>query len=200
MYWASSEEAEGMFTPFQSQLTQLQQVKELSQNVVELAKSYTQAGDPASAQAALQIVANLGQHYSNPSGEDGLNRGVGGAAEIMALCAMDLSSSYDGGGQTVQDRINQLREQRKAIRGLYATSRAFAGNAVGPGLDRLFRPRAGLRRTGGAPVGGRQVRAEMTRGENGIYWRAWKPPNTCKIHHLRKPTAESRGSRARKMC
>jgi RNA polymerase sigma factor (sigma-70 family) len=120
MYWASSEEAEGMFTSFQSQLTQLQQVKELSQNVVELAKSYTQAGDPASARAALQIVANLGQHYSNTSGEDGLSRGVGGAAEVMALYAMDLNSSYDGGGQTVQDRINQLREQRKAIRGLYA--------------------------------------------------------------------------------
>jgi RNA polymerase sigma factor (sigma-70 family) len=127
MYWASSEEAEGMFTSFQSQLTQLQQVKELSQNVVELAKSYTQAGDPASAQAALQIVANLGQHYSNTSGEDGLSRGVGGAAEVMALYAMDLNSSYDGGSQTVQDRINQLREQRKAIRGLYAQAVPLLG-------------------------------------------------------------------------
>jgi hypothetical protein len=119
MYWTSGEDAEGMFAPFESQLTQLQQVKALAQNVMELAKSYRQAGDQASAEAALQIVANLGQRYSSTSGEDGLSRGVGGAAEVMALSAMDPNSSFDGSGQTVKERITQLRQQRTAIRGLY---------------------------------------------------------------------------------
>jgi hypothetical protein len=119
IYWTSTEDAEGTFAPFQSQLTQLLQVKALCQNVVELAKSYTQAGDQASAQAALQVVANVGRHYSSTSGEDGLSRGTGGAAEVMALSAMDPNASYDGSGQTVQERISQLRQQRTAIRGLY---------------------------------------------------------------------------------
>ena len=118
MYF-TSDEAEGTFAPFQSQLASLQQMKALCQSVVELAKSYTQAGDPSSAQAALQIAVNLGQRFSNTSGEDGLSRLTGGAAEILALSAMDPNSSYDGSGQTVQDRINHLRQQRTAIRGLY---------------------------------------------------------------------------------
>ena len=128
MSWASSDdEAEATFAPFQTQLTQLQQVKALSQNVVALAKSYLQAGDQASAQAALQVVVNLGRRYSSTSGEDGLSWGVGGAAEVMALSGMDPNTAYDGSGQTVQDRIKQLRQKRTAVRGLYQQAGPLLG-------------------------------------------------------------------------
>ncbi len=121
MYFGASseDEVEATFAPFQSQLTPLQQVKELYLDVVDLATSYKQAGDQASAQAALQIAVSLGQRYSNTSGEDGLSRLVGIGAEIHALFGMDPNSPYGSNGQTVQDRINQLRQQKSATRGLY---------------------------------------------------------------------------------
>jgi hypothetical protein len=120
MYFGTSEdEVEATFAPFQSQLTQLQQVKELYLDVCDLAKSYKQAGDQASAQAALQITVNLGQRYSNALGEDGLSRLAGIGAEVNALYAMDPNSPCDSNGQTVQDRMTQLRQQKTAILGLY---------------------------------------------------------------------------------
>jgi len=94
-------------------------VKDLSVNLVDLAKSYQQTGDQASADAVLKIAANLGQRYSSSSGGNGLNQLVGMAAEAVAFYGMDLNSPYGSNGQTVQDHLNQLMQQRRAIRGFY---------------------------------------------------------------------------------
>jgi superfamily II DNA helicase RecQ len=100
-------------------LPQLAQIKELSGYVVELAKSYREAGDPASAQAALQLLANLGQRYNGTRpGEPEISQLVGMAAERIALNEMDPAGGYGSGGQTVQERLNQLAEQRRMLAAL----------------------------------------------------------------------------------
>jgi RNA polymerase sigma factor (sigma-70 family) len=96
-------------------LPQLAQFKELSQHVMELSKSYQQAGDEASTQAALQMAAQLGQRYGGTvPGEPTISQLVGIAVERIALNAMEPTSSY-GDGQTVKDRLDQLAMQRAQV-------------------------------------------------------------------------------------
>jgi len=98
-------------------LPQLAEVKQLGLTLVELANSYRQAGDPASAQAALQMVANLGQRYGNTVvGETEISRLVGMAVERIALNAMEPNNPYGSAGQTVKDRLDQLAEQNAELK------------------------------------------------------------------------------------
>jgi hypothetical protein len=122
MDFASGDEQEvgAAFATFQSQLSPYQQVKALAVNLRDLAQSYEQSGDANSAASVLQMIISLGRHYSETAGQDGLSQLVGTAAQAIALSAMDPNSAYEGDGQTVQERLNELRQQRAAIRGLYA--------------------------------------------------------------------------------
>jgi hypothetical protein len=97
-------------------LPQLLQMKELGLQTIDLARSYQQAGDEASGQAALQMVALLGQRYSHVTpGQPEISQLVGMALERMALGKMDPNSPYGSNGQTVQDRLNQLARQRESL-------------------------------------------------------------------------------------
>jgi hypothetical protein len=98
-------------------LPQLAPIKQLGQDLVDLANTYSQSGDQASAQAALQMAVNLGQRYvSSSAGEAVLDQLVGLAVERMVLSAMDPNSLYGDNGQTVQDQLNQLAQQRAALK------------------------------------------------------------------------------------
>jgi hypothetical protein len=98
-------------------LPQLAPIKQLGQDLVDLANTYSQSGDQASAQAALQIAVNLGQRYvPSSAGEAVLDQLVGLAVERMALSAMDPNSLYGDNGQTVQDQLNQLTQQRAVLK------------------------------------------------------------------------------------
>lgn len=100
----------------QLMLPQLGPLKQLGVDMVDLANAYRQQGDPASAQTALQMAANMGQSYANPSpGEALVSQLVGIAIERNALGAMDPNSLYGGNGQTVRDQLNQLTQQRDAL-------------------------------------------------------------------------------------
>ena len=102
-------------------LPQLLQFRDLTRSIIDLAKSYQQAGDEASRQAALQMAADLGGRYSTASSSYPLiSQMVGVAAERMALGAMDPASPYGSNGQTVQDRLNYLAQQRLTIKELAA--------------------------------------------------------------------------------
>jgi RNA polymerase sigma factor (sigma-70 family) len=102
-------------------LPQLVQVKDLAGSIVDLAKSYQQTGDEASRQAALGMAIELGQRYSSASSAQSLiSQLVGVSVERMALNAMDPGSPYGNEGQTVQDRLGQLTQQRTALRELVA--------------------------------------------------------------------------------
>jgi RNA polymerase sigma factor (sigma-70 family) len=76
-------------------LPQLAQVKELGLDMIDLANSCRNSGDQASAQAVLQMAANLGQRYGNTvAGETEVSRLVGMFVERSALNAMDPTSPY----------------------------------------------------------------------------------------------------------
>ena len=97
-------------------LPQLMQVKQLGGDLVALANAYSQSGDQASAQAALQMTLNLGQRYGEgPANLPLISQLVGVAVQRMALNAMDPSSPYDASGQTVQQRLSQIVQQRAAV-------------------------------------------------------------------------------------
>jgi RNA polymerase sigma factor (sigma-70 family) len=106
-------------------LPQLAQMKELSENLGELAKSYRQASDESSAQAVLRMAASLGQRYSIISpGEPEISQLVGIAMERIALNGMDANSPYDG-KRTVKDRLEQLAQQSAEIRQLAQQTEAL---------------------------------------------------------------------------
>jgi RNA polymerase sigma factor (sigma-70 family) len=99
-------------------LPQLQPLRELARDyLIPLANSYQQAGDETSSQAALQMGLNLAQRLEVPPGFL-INGLVGMAIERIAFSAMDPNSPYGGDGQTVQDRLNQLDQQKAALREL----------------------------------------------------------------------------------
>jgi RNA polymerase sigma factor (sigma-70 family) len=101
-----------MIGPAQIQLPQLAALKQLGLNMVSLANSYQQAGDPTSAQSMLQMAVNLGQQLNDPFLITSL---VGMAIERNALSAMNPASPYGSAGQTVQDQLNQLTQQRTTL-------------------------------------------------------------------------------------
>ena len=101
-------------------LPQLKQLKDVGLSLVDLAKSYRQSGDEASAQAALQMAANLGQRYKDTPGETEVSWLVGMAVERIALSAMDPSGPYGSDGKTVQDRLNQLNQKKAELKELKA--------------------------------------------------------------------------------
>src|ERR1035438_10436607 len=68
--------------------------------------------------ARLQIAAILGQRLGESPDVCLLTPLVGIAVERMALNAMDPSSPYGNNGQTVQDRLNQIAQQKAAIKEL----------------------------------------------------------------------------------
>lgn len=101
------------------ELPQLRQVKQVGQDLVGLANAYSQSGDQASAQAALQLAMNIGQRYANaPANTPLISQLVGMAVERMVLSTMDPTSPYGSNGQTVQDRLNQIIQNRAAINGV----------------------------------------------------------------------------------
>ena len=100
-------------------LPQLAPMKDLSRYMIDLANSYRQAGDQASADATLQMVAGLGERYvSGIPGETTISRLVGMAVEMQAFKAMDPNGAYGDTGQTVKDRMDALTQQREQLRQL----------------------------------------------------------------------------------
>jgi RNA polymerase sigma factor (sigma-70 family) len=97
-------------------LPQLRQTRDLGWAMIDLAKSYQQAGDSASAQAAFQAAMGLGGRYTTPTpGEPYISQLVGVALQQKVLKAMDPNASFGDSGQTVQDQLNTLTQQRRQM-------------------------------------------------------------------------------------
>ena len=77
-----------------------------------------------SAQTALQVGLTLGWRVSESSAQGGtvIPDLVGLAIEHKMLEGMDPSSPFDTAGHTVQDRLDQIAQQRAAITELAAGS------------------------------------------------------------------------------
>jgi RNA polymerase sigma factor (sigma-70 family) len=107
-------------------IPQLAPMKQLGQSLVSLANSYSQSGDTASAQSVLQMAMNLGQNVGGGSSNPILiSQLVGTAIQKIALADMNPASAYGDTGQTVQEYLDQLTQQRAAIRDLAQQSDAL---------------------------------------------------------------------------
>ena len=100
---------------------ELPQFKELAQNLIGLAAIYQQSGDQTSYDTALKIAADLGQRLDAPSGSESmLHQLVGLSIETAALSGLDPSAPYAMGEQTVQNRLDQLGQQKANLQTLTA--------------------------------------------------------------------------------
>jgi hypothetical protein len=102
----------------QSLLPELAQMKQLNQSIMDLANAYRQGGDTASAEAAIQYNLQLGERLAQSPNDPLITQLVGAAIQRNALSALDPNSLYGTTGQTVADRIEQLKQQRKLVRDL----------------------------------------------------------------------------------
>jgi lipopolysaccharide biosynthesis regulator YciM len=103
-------------------LPELAQLKSAGVGLAELAKKYQQAGDDASARAALDMAMTLGHRLDQTPQITLIQELVGMAIERIALNGMNPNSPYGQSGQTVQDQIDALAARRKAIRTLTSES------------------------------------------------------------------------------
>jgi RNA polymerase sigma factor (sigma-70 family) len=101
-------------------IPQASSLKDLGVRLVDLANTYRQAGDQASAQAVLQMAMNLGQTVGGaPSSAPVLiDQLVAMAIQNKALGAMDPNSVYGENGQTAQDLMNQIAQNKATINAL----------------------------------------------------------------------------------
>jgi predicted Zn-dependent protease len=102
----------------QALLPYLASLKQVGVGLVDLAQSYRQAGDEASAQAALDMAVTLGARLNQPDSPTILQTLVGIAVEKNALGALDPANSYGPNGETVQGALNALDQQREGIKTL----------------------------------------------------------------------------------
>jgi hypothetical protein len=99
-------------------LPDLAPVRQLGRDLGALAKNYQQEGDQASAQAALETTLRIGQQFASTQTQPLITTLVGFAIQNQALSAMDPTAPYGDSGQTVQDRMNELKAQRDSIKSL----------------------------------------------------------------------------------
>jgi hypothetical protein len=101
-------------------LPHLVEMKQAGLSLVALASSYRQAGDPASAQAALQMCLDLGQRLDDPNSMTLLQPLVGIAIERAGLEAMGAATPDADTARALQEQLNTLNQQRAGIRALVA--------------------------------------------------------------------------------
>lgn len=101
----------------QVELPQLAELKNLGLQMVDVAGAYRQAGDDASAQTVLEMAVGLGDRYS--SADCAISHLVGLAIERNALAAMTPGSVFGNSGQTAQELLDLLTQQKTAINTLF---------------------------------------------------------------------------------
>ena len=99
-------------------LPHLAELKQDGVRLVELAKSYQQAGDNASAQTMLQMCQDLGQRLDDANSMTLIQQLVGIALERMGLEAAAGMSSEADSTQALQDGLQAVLQRRENIRTL----------------------------------------------------------------------------------
>jgi hypothetical protein len=97
-------------------LPQLSAMKQFGQDLVGLAGSYQQSGDTASANLALQTAVNVGQSLGQSGVPFLINSLVAMNIEYNGLKGMDPGGAYGDTGQTVQNEMDQLNQQKTAMK------------------------------------------------------------------------------------
>jgi hypothetical protein len=104
----------------QDLMPQLSSLKALSQDVAALQKQYLAAGDSGSAENLAQAGLTLATALrSGDADKFVIKQLVGNAIEAIMLSQLDPNRSYDFiGGQTPNDRLAELKDQRAVLREL----------------------------------------------------------------------------------
>jgi hypothetical protein len=92
-------------------IPQFARLTTLSLEMADLVRAFQQAGDDASAQAAVQIGLDLGQRLDDPRAFSVVQNLVGAKIQSNILAAMDASSPYGDTGQTVRDQLDALNQR-----------------------------------------------------------------------------------------
>ena len=101
-------------------LPHLAELKQDGVRLAELAKSYQQAGNSASAQEMLQLCQDLGQRLDDRNSTTLIQQLVGIAVQRIGLDAAAAISADPANSQAIQDRVNALTQERQDIKALVA--------------------------------------------------------------------------------
>jgi hypothetical protein len=96
-------------------LAHLPELKLLSYDLMDLFDSYRQGGDTGSAQAVLQITAQLGERVASAPGDALVTQLAGISLQGMALSRMDPEMVDDVSGEMVKERLSRLTQHRAEI-------------------------------------------------------------------------------------
>lgn len=99
-------------------LPELAPLKQLSLDLVDLAKRYQQAGDPASAREVQNMALSLGQRLDQTAQPTLIQELVGTAIERIVLNSMEPAAPYGNTGLTVKDQMDAIAAGRKEKRAL----------------------------------------------------------------------------------
>jgi hypothetical protein len=105
-----------MLAAWQLKVPHLRELRYLDQSIGDLANAYRQAGDDTSAQAALAYSWQLGERLAEFSNDPLISQLVGLTIQRNALGALDPNSLYGTTGQTVAELLQQLQQQRAAVK------------------------------------------------------------------------------------
>jgi hypothetical protein len=111
-----SEAETRMLAAWQLKLPHLRELKQLNQSIIDVAAAYRQVGDSASARAALEYGLQLGQRLCESTTDPLINQLVGLAIQRSVLEAFDSNSPYDTAGLTVAEWLQQIKQQRAAVK------------------------------------------------------------------------------------
>jgi hypothetical protein len=102
-------------------LPPLSELRSLAEHLGELGKRYQQAGDEASAQAALEIGVEMGRRLEQAAGGGShvSQNGTGVRIQRILFGSMDPSTPYGNTGQTVQNQLDALTDRANSWRGLW---------------------------------------------------------------------------------
>jgi hypothetical protein len=107
-------------------LPQLAPLKDLGRNMSDLASSYRQAGDEASAQATMQMVMNLGESLTEPTpGHALITDLVSLAIERRMLTSLEPGSVFGDSALTVKAQLDQLDQRRNQLQALGRSGQQF---------------------------------------------------------------------------
>ena len=97
-------------------LPHLSQLRQAGVDLLEMAAGFHQSGDEAQAREARQLALYLADMLQDGSQQKLLmNQFYGIAIEKKVLATLDPNSAYDNSGRTVQQRIDELAQNKKNL-------------------------------------------------------------------------------------
>jgi hypothetical protein len=119
-------------------VTHLTELNLLGGELIKLARSYQQAGDNASANAAFQMAIQLSERLGQPGSLTVVPTYASINIQREVLKSMDPNSVYGSNGQTVQDQLNALNERLATLKDIGKQAREILPSLTDQDLISYF--------------------------------------------------------------